>query len=97
MMLAALFANWLEAPRELLIDTGLGAGFAVFGAWLGVKHVIRPARAHREEVRAELDVRRQREDDHNAWAAEHLAAIYRKQLKAEPEPHPHYDLTGGPA
>ena len=94
-MLAALFVNWWEAPRELLIDTCLGAGFAVFGAWLGVKHVIRPARAHRVELSEALEVRQQRQEEHDLWSAQQLAAIHRKTLKAEPEPHPHYDLTGG--
>jgi hypothetical protein len=56
---------------------------------------VRPVTKGVERLRTKLDAHSKRQDEHNEWVADHIAAIHRKQGLGEPEPHPHFDLPAG--
>lgn len=53
---------------------------------------LRPVKHALRSLHEKFDVHTQRQDEHNLWVADHLAAIHRKQGLGEPAPHPHFEL-----
>jgi hypothetical protein len=100
-VIAVLGGNFLEPnPFTYFFGTGIGTNIGASIVWgflaglLGM-FVARKVKAAWARLHSKIDAHHKHQDEHNAWVADHMAAIHRKVGLGEPEPHPHFDLPAG--